>query len=112
MLAASLAVVGLAAGTALGARFFVPEGSGLAGPAIALGYGLVGAVLGLLAAGLLAWKAPPAILRRAALAALLLALGTIALVTWRAVGLQRQSAGQDRPPAAGREPAPTGQISS
>ncbi len=91
LLAASLAIVGLAAGTAFGARFFVPEGSGLAGPAIALGYGFVGALFGLIAAGLLVWKAPPAILRRAAIASLLLAAVTIGLVTWRAATLNRQS---------------------
>ncbi len=112
VLAAGLAVVGMASGTALGARFFVPEGSGLAGPAIALGHGFVGALLGLIAAGLLVWKAPPAVLRRAGLAALLLALATIGLVAWRAVKLNRQGAGQDRTPAPSREPAPIGRISS
>ncbi len=102
LLAASLAIVGLAAGTALGARFFVPEGSGLAGPAIALDYGLIGVLFALIAAGFLAWKAPPAILRRATIAALLLAAVTIGLVALRAV---RQSTSPDRP-AAGGKPAP------
>ncbi len=101
VLAAGLAIVGLASGTALGARFFVPEGSGLAGPAIALGHGFVGALLGLIAAGLVVWKAPSAVLRRAALAALLLALATIGLVAWRAVKLNRQDAGRDRTPSTG-----------
>ncbi|KAA3620703.1 MAG: hypothetical protein DWQ08_15105 [Proteobacteria bacterium] len=36
---------GLAAGTAVGGAWFVPAGSGLAGPLIALGYGIVGAAL-------------------------------------------------------------------
>ncbi len=47
--------VGLVAGTAIGGRFFVPAGSGLAGPVIALGYGVVGAlILGAIAVAL-AW---------------------------------------------------------
>jgi len=46
LLTLSLLVCGLLAGTWLGGRYFVPPGSGLAGPAIALSYGLLGAVVG------------------------------------------------------------------
>ena len=45
LLAGSLAFLGLAIGTAIGARFFVPEGSGLAGPAIALGTLLIAFII-------------------------------------------------------------------
>jgi hypothetical protein len=49
-----MAVCGLVAGTYVGGRFFVPPGSGLAGPGIALGYGVIGAALAGIAGGLLA----------------------------------------------------------
>lgn len=52
-------VCGLVAGTYVGARFFVAPGSGLAGPAIALGYGILGAGLAGVVGGLLAWVLPP-----------------------------------------------------
>lgn len=52
-------VCGLVAGTYVGARFFVAPGSGLAGPAIALGYGVIGAGLAGIVGGLLAWLLPP-----------------------------------------------------
>jgi hypothetical protein len=52
-------VCGLVAGTFVGGRFFVAPGSGLAGPAIALGYGLLGAGLAGVVGGLLAWLLPP-----------------------------------------------------
>jgi len=44
ILSVSVAVVGLFAGTMLGGWYLVPAGSGMAGPAIALGYGLAAAV--------------------------------------------------------------------
>ncbi len=46
----SLMICGLVVGTWVGGRVFVPPGSGLAGPAIALGYGLLGAGISGLAA--------------------------------------------------------------
>lgn len=46
LLSLSLLVCGLFAGTWIGGRFFVAAGSGLAGPVIALGYGVIGGVLG------------------------------------------------------------------
>jgi hypothetical protein len=52
-------VCGLVAGAFVGGRFFVPPGSGLAGPAIALGYGLIGAGLAAVVGGVLAYVLPP-----------------------------------------------------
>lgn len=75
--------LGLVAGAAVGARWLVPAGSGLAGPAIALGYGVAGAVAALLVGGVLAWKASHGVLRAAALAGFVLALITALLVGWR-----------------------------
>ncbi len=43
ILSVSVAIVGLFAGTMLGGWYLVPAGSGMAGPAIALGYGLAAA---------------------------------------------------------------------
>ena len=54
-----MAVCGFVAGTAIGARFLVPPGSGLAGPAIAIGYGIMGAGLAGVAGIFLAWLLPP-----------------------------------------------------
>ncbi|MEN3974428.1 hypothetical protein [Emcibacter sp. SYSU 3D8] len=62
-----LVLCGLVAGTFVGGRFFVPPGSGLAGPAIALGYGLLGAAVAGVAGGLLAYFLPPKWLLGAAL---------------------------------------------
>ena len=56
--------LGLFAGTALG-TLFVPEGSGLAGPAIALGYGVVGLIIALVFGVGLARKLAYQQLRRA-----------------------------------------------
>ncbi len=50
------AICGFAAGAWLGARFLVPPGSGLAGPAIVLGYGVVGAVAALIVGIVAAWR--------------------------------------------------------
>jgi len=45
LLIISLLLIGLAAGTWIGGAFFVPKGSGLAGAPMALGYGVVGAII-------------------------------------------------------------------
>lgn len=50
------AVCGFAVGAWLGARYFVPPGSGLAGPAIVIGYGVFGAGAGVLAALVACWR--------------------------------------------------------
>ena len=66
--------IGLVAGTAIGARFFVPAGSGLVGAAMALGFGVMGALAAAVVAGVLARRLPPRSLRRSAMVALLLAV--------------------------------------
>ncbi len=100
LLLVAAAFLGLAAGTAIGARFFVPEGSGLAGPAIALGYGLVGVALSLVSAGLLIWKGSNSALRWTALGAMTVTVLLVGLLSWRAaVGRQQLNAelGLDQP---------------
>lgn len=52
-------VCGLVAGTYVGGRFFVPPGSGLAGPAIALGYGIIGVGVAAVIGSVLAYVLPP-----------------------------------------------------
>jgi len=49
-------------GALVASRCCVPAGSGLAGPAIVFGYGVIAAVISALLAGLLAWSLPPRIL--------------------------------------------------
>lgn len=77
--------LGLAFGTAIGARYFVPEGSGMAGPAIALGYGLMGALIAATLAGLLVWKGSMALVRPATLGAVSVAVLLTGFLIWRAV---------------------------
>lgn len=100
LLLLAAAWLGFVAGTAVGGRFLVPEGSGLAAPAIALGYGLIGLVAALVAAILMAWKAPTGLLRGSALTGSVLSLVVIGLI---AVGIVRSQSehrtrtGMDRP---------------
>lgn len=106
LLLGSLLWIGLTAGTAVGAKWFVPADSGLAGPAIALGYGVLGAVAGLVLGAVLAWKAPHGLLRAASAVAGALAAVLAGLVIWRVVTLEAQrraQAGMDvpLPPPAG-----------
>ena len=77
-----LLIVGLTAGTAVGSRF-VPPGSGLAGPAIALGYGVIGALLAGVLGGLLSWKAPVSVLRGCGIGLGSLVLLLVAFGVWR-----------------------------
>ncbi len=86
------------AGTAIGALFFVPAGSGLAGPAIALGYGVVGALAAAVLAGMAARRLPGRPLRRSAVVVLLLAVLAALAVGYRLVtqpGERRAHAGFD-----------------
>ena len=82
--------IGLVAGTAIGAWFFVPGGSGLAGPAIALGYGVVAALAAAVLAGVLARRLPGRSLRRSAVVALLLAVLAALAVGYRFVTQQAE----------------------
>lgn len=106
LLLASLAWLGLVTGTAAGAAWFVPEGSGLAGPAIVLGYGVLGLLVGVALGGVLGWRARLGLLRTAAAVAVVLALLAVGLVVWRIVAAEaerRSAAGLDvsLPPPAG-----------
>lgn len=59
-----LAFVGLVIGSMLGGLFFVPEGSGLAGGAMVLGYGVLGLVLAIVGGIILAMRlSRPTLLR-------------------------------------------------
>lgn len=82
--------IGLVAGAAIGARFFVPVDSGLAGPAIALGYGVAGALAAAVLAGVLARRLPGRPLRRSAVVALMLAVLAALAVGYRFVAQQAE----------------------
>jgi hypothetical protein len=77
--------IGLVASTAIGARFFVPADSGLAGPAIALGYGVAGALAAAILAGIVGRRLPTRLLRRSALVTLALAALAALAVGYRLV---------------------------
>ena len=85
-----LAFIGLVVGTAIGARFFVPKGSGMAGPAIALGYGVLGGLSALSLAGFLLWKAGFRQLRLWTLGVCGISMVVLGAVIWRAVTLEQQ----------------------
>ncbi len=89
LLVPGAAWVGLVTGTALGA-LRVPEGSGLAGPVIALGYGVLAAVALATGAGLAAWRAPTRWLRPASVVVVSLSLLVLAAVAWRFVETERE----------------------
>lgn len=86
-----LGFLGLFAGTLAGA-LFVPDGSGLAGPAIALGYGAGGAIIGLILGTILARKLTYAQLRTALLGATIIALLACAWIVYRMRIVQQESA--------------------
>jgi nitrate reductase gamma subunit len=86
--------IGLVAGTAVGARFLVPAGSGLAGPAIALGYGVAGALAAAVLVGVLGRRLPARSLRRSAVVALLLAVLAALVVGYRFVTQQAERRAQ------------------
>ena len=97
-----LAFVGLVIGTAFGATR-VPDGSGLAGPAIALGYGAVAAVVGVAIAVVTAMTSRKA-LRRSLVAGLALALLASIVVTLRVI--QLNGAARDTESSTLPEPRP------
>lgn len=76
------AICSLAIGTWIGARFFVPAGSGLAGPFIALGYGAGGALAGLVTAMLAARRLSRRWLVRVTITLAIGAAGIVGLVTY------------------------------
>ena len=100
--------LGLVVGTVVGGRFFVPEGSGLAGPAIALGDGLGGMLGGLVLAVGMAWKAPYGVLRGSSLVAMgaglvLLALAVAGVLGQRAERRAKHGLDVPLPPASALE---------
>jgi hypothetical protein len=82
LLALALGFLGLATGTTLAGAWLVPEGSGLAGPAVALAYGLLGAVAALTAGVIAGIKASLRTLRAATTAAAVGSVIVFALLTW------------------------------
>jgi hypothetical protein len=72
--------LGFGAGMFAAGRWLVPAGSGLAGPAIAVAYGLGAAAIAGVASAVAAWKAPLGSLRVAALIAMILGLLLTALL--------------------------------
>lgn len=102
LLVGSLAWVGLVAGAAAGATWLVPEGSGLAGPAEALGYGVLGLLAGLALGAVLGWMAGDGLLRAATAIAVVLALLAAGLIAWRVFAIQAERTGSGLlPPSAG-----------
>lgn len=95
VLSLGLALVGFVAGAAAAALWWIPEDAGLAGGAMALAYGLMGAAVGLLASTVLARILPLPALRRVALAALLVTVGAAAFLGYRGWRVNR-----DAPPAS------------
>ncbi len=91
-------------GTGLGARFFVPQGSGMAGPAIALGYGVIGVAVGLLVGLLLVRWWSVSSLRRVVLVLTVLAAGVLVWLTIRYRAAQRDADRQQEASAAKLSP--------
>jgi hypothetical protein len=85
LLVLCFAFLGLSAGMAVGGRL-VPDGSGLAGPVIALGYGFVGFCVAVLLGIVLSIKLGPTAFRRALLGSAVL---TALILAWVAVQVVR-----------------------
>ena len=83
LLAVSLLWTGLGTGMAIGSAYFVPESSGLAGPAIAFGYGMLGAAAGAILAGVLAVAGSTATVRMSAKIAVVPAILLAGFVAYR-----------------------------
>jgi hypothetical protein len=91
---------GLVVGTVVGGWLFVPDGSGLAGPVMALGYGVTGALAAGVLAGVLAWGLPVKLVRGIAIAVLLLDAVSVALGAYRVANARAErdaAAGLDEP---------------
>ncbi len=106
LLLCDFAWLGLVISSAAGARWWVPKDSGLAGSVIVLGYGVLGAGIGLTLAGLLGWKAPDQLLRPVTWTTTAVALavaGWLVLRLFTAEAERRAEAGLDvpLPPPAG-----------
>lgn len=76
-LALSAALLGVVAGTAAAGWLLVPAGSGLAGPAIALAWGLAASAASFVAALIAARRLGPRVLHRASIGATVVAVATL-----------------------------------
>lgn len=106
--------IGLVAGTLVGGLFLVPVGSGLAGPAIALGYGIAAAVASAVVAGIVGRRLPPRVLRRATAAVGALAAVAVLAVVYLFVKQQAQRQSEAAPAeriALTLDPRRTGRLS-
>lgn len=84
-----LGFLSLIAGTLVG-TLFVPGDSGLAGPAIALGYGAGGAIIGLILSTILVRRLTYAQLRTALLGVTIIALLACAWIIYRVRVVQQE----------------------
>jgi len=90
-----MAFIGFVIETAIGS-FFVPEGSGMAGPATALGYGFVGLLIALVAGSFMMKKLPFEILRVALYITAFAALLACGFIIYRIIVVQ-QNKNDDAP---------------
>ena len=100
LLVASLLWIGLVTGVVVGGQFFVPAGSGLAGPAIALGYGIAGAIVAGVLAAVMARSLSVSLVRGIAIAALIVGAASIAYGAYALANAQAErdaAAGLDQP---------------
>ena len=88
LLILGFATLGLILGTFIGGKFFVAPGSGLAGPAIALGYGVLGMAILAFLGFWVSRKLQPTTLKRAALLASFALIATAGLLVYRFYSLQ------------------------
>lgn len=88
-----VAFLGLFAGIVVGSAFFVPDGSGLAGLAIALAYGVGGAMIALAVGVMLALRLGPRARHRALIVAAALAAAIVAWIPTSPYDHRRRSKG-------------------
>jgi hypothetical protein len=91
-LVALVTCVGLFAGLVIGAAFFVPPGSGLAGPAIVVAWGLGAAALTLIGSAVTVKRLQPRGLRRALVVAGAIVAAIVVWIGFRLSVVQAQSA--------------------
>ena len=105
-----LAFVGLVVGAAVGSAF-VPQGSGMAGPAIVLWYGLGGSAVSLALGVVLALRAGAAALRTALLLAAVVAALAAAGIGYRLRVTQTERSDPASRPARSLSPFPAIELS-
>ena len=95
LLASSLASLGLMAGATIGARYFVTRADGLVGGAMVLWYGVLGAVIFLVAGIILGAKFRRSVLRVTALALTGLSITLYGLASYRSISMENARLGSD-----------------